>query len=355
MTRVPLLDRIGTTGRVAGFVLGLAAVFVAALGVGAVAGPDAPTAAAASGHGADPHGAMAGDGGRGGHDGHDAAAGEGTATASSAAALPGGLAVARDGYALRLASATSPAGRDVPVTFTITGPDGRAVTAYDVEHEKSLHLIAVRRDQTGFQHVHPTLAADGTWSTRLALTPGSWRLFADFTATGGAALTLGADLAVAGAFSPAAPSGEIRTARVDGYTVTLTGDLVAGRDARLALRVSKDGRPVADLDPYLGAYGHLVALRDGDLAYLHVHPDGEPGDGRTTPGPEVVFHAAVPSTGGYHLYLDFQHEGVVRTAAFVVTASVPPATASPRPSTTGPTTSTTTTTTGPGGSDGHGH
>jgi hypothetical protein len=350
VTRVPLLDRIGTTGRVAGFVLGLAAVFVAALGVGAVAGPDAPTAAAASGHDADPHGSMADVGSRGGHDGHDAAGGEGTATASSAAALPGGLAVARDGYALRVASATAPAGRDVPVTFTVTGPDGRAVTAYDVEHEKSLHLIAVRRDQTGFQHVHPTLATDGTWSTRLALTPGSWRLFADFKATGGEALTLGADLAVAGAFTPEPPSGEVRTARVDGYTVTLTGDLVAGRDARLALRVTRDGRPVTDLDPYLGAYGHLVALRDGDLAYLHVHPDGEPGDGRTTPGPEVVFHAAVPSAGGYHLYLDFQREGVVRTAAFVVTASEPSATATPRPSTT-----MTTTTTGAGGSDGHGH
>jgi hypothetical protein len=85
--------------------------------------------------------------------------------------------------------------------------------------------------------------------------------------------------------------------------------------------VSKDGKPVTDLQPYLGAYGHLVALRGGDLAYLHVHPDGTPGDGATDPGPEVVFYAAVPSAGTYHLYLDFQHNGVVRTAAFTVTAA----------------------------------
>lgn len=42
---------------------------------------------------------------------------------------------------------------------------------------------------------------------------------------------------------------------------------------------------VTDLKPYVGAFGHLVALRAGDLAYLHVHPDGAPGDGRTAPGP----------------------------------------------------------------------
>ena len=85
--------------------------------------------------------------------------------------------------------------------------------------------------------------------------------------------------------------------------------------------MKRDGEPVTDLDPYLGAYGHLVALRAGDLAYLHVHPDGTPGDGTTPPGPDVVFYAAVPSAGTYHLYLDFKHQGVVRTAAFTVRTS----------------------------------
>ena len=54
-----------------------------------------------------------------------------------------------------------------------------------------------------------------------------------------------------------------------------------------------------------------------------MHPDGTPGDGTTKPGPEVVFHADVPSAGIYHLFLDFQHRGVVRTAAFTVTTTAP--------------------------------
>jgi hypothetical protein len=57
-------------------------------------------------------------------------------------------------------------------------------------------------------------------------------------------------------------------------------------------------------------------LRDGDLAYLHVHPTGEPGDGRTDPGPDVSFGTTAPSAGSYRLFLDFRHGGVVRTAEF---------------------------------------
>jgi hypothetical protein len=108
---------------------------------------------------------------------------------------------------------------------------------------------------------------------------------------------------------------------VDGYTVELEGDLSAGAEAELSLRVSRDGRPVTDLQPYLGAYGHLVALREGDLAYLHVHPV-EPTDGTTpAPGPHVAFAATAPSPGSYRLFLDFRHGDTVHTAAFSVDAA----------------------------------
>jgi hypothetical protein len=296
---------MSTPVKVAGFFAALAAVFGIAMGVGNAVGPVAEPATV---H--DPeHQSEAS---------HDDAHGRAGPTTAATTALPGGLMTSQDGYTLRLADPQLPPGQASSVRFTITGPDGQAVTAYDVEHEKQLHLIAVRRDFTGFQHVHPELAPDGTWTTRLDLTPGQWRLFADFKAAGADALTLGTDLAVAGRYEPAPASGEVRTAEVDGYTVTLDGDLAPGSDARLTLAVSRHGEPVTDLQPYLGAYGHLVALREGDLAYLHVHPDGSPGDGATEPGPEVVFHAAVPSDGTYRLFLDFRHGDVVRTAAFTV-------------------------------------
>ena len=289
--------------RVAGFLLGVVAVFGMAYAVGGEVGPiGEPAEAHATEH------SSAGSG-------H----GAGTHSANGSTEIPGGLMVSSGGYTLDLQDSVAGAGRGQQIAFVIEGPDG-PVTSYDVEHEKRLHFIAVRRDFTGFQHVHPELAPDGAWTTSLDLTPGQWRVFADFKPTGGEALTLGSDLSVPGAVAAAPETPTTRVARVDGYDVSLTGHLVAGERSTLELDVRKDGRPVTDLQPYLGAYGHLVALRGGDLAYLHVHPGGEPGDGKTEPGPAIRFGAEVPSVGSYHLYLDFKHDGVVRTAQFAVSA-----------------------------------
>ncbi|MFD0205991.1 MULTISPECIES: hypothetical protein [Saccharothrix] len=265
----------------------------------------------------------------GGHDGTSGAEGTGHGddhsgtVAETAPDQPAGLASSRGGYTLTPTDTTLTTGTDY-FSFRILGPDGAAVTAFDVEHDKRMHLIAIRRDTSGFRHVHPEMAPDGTWTVPLDVPEaGSYRVFADFKPTGGEATTLGVDLNAAGAFEPRtfAPS---RVAEVDGYQVRLDGELVPGKSSPVKLTVTKDGEPVTDLQPYLAAYGHLVALREGDLAYLHVHPEGAPGDGKTPAGPEIAFVAQVPSAGGYRLFLDFQHAGVVRTAEFTVTTEGAP-------------------------------
>jgi hypothetical protein len=279
---------MNTPLKLTAFAAGLVAVFGAAVGIGSAVGPVGPEEPVAAGHD------MPAD------------------AVPEHTELPAkGLLVSQDGYTLDLAADTLPAGPATAMAFRILGPDGSAVTAFDENHDKELHLIAVRRDLTGFQHVHPDLAVDGTWTTSLDLTPGTWRLFADFVpAADGENRTLGADLAVPGEYEPAPVPAESRTAEVDGYTVTLDGDLRAGEESQLTLTVSRDGRPVPDLQPYLGAAGHLVVLRAGDLAYLHVHPDDD----------ALSFMTTTPAAGTYRLFLDFRHEDVVHTAAFTVAA-----------------------------------
>ena len=245
--------------KLAGFGLGLVATFGAALGIGTVVGPVRSVAELPAGE----HAMGAEPAGRHDDGGHEA----------SAADLPAGLAMSDRGYTLDLAARSLPAGAATPIEFRILGSTGEPVTRYDVDHDVDLHLIAVRRDLTGFQHVHPELGTDGVWRIPLALDPGAWRLFADFTPTDlGENLTLGADLAVAGELAPAPLPAPSTTAEVDGFTVVLTGSLEPGRESDLTLSVNRDGRPVTDLQPYLGAFGNLVVLRDGDLGYLHAHP-----------------------------------------------------------------------------------
>ncbi len=304
---------MNTTAKLSAYGAALALLVTGAYGVGTAVGP-LPTATATGGHGAMSGEAPAGAGAAGHGDSHS-----GT-VAATATDQPAGLASSRGGYTLAPTDPTLTPGTAETFSFRITGPDGAPVTAFDVEHDKRMHLIVVRRDTTGFQHLHPEMAPDGTWTVPLTVaSAGSYRAFADFAPTGGAATTLGVDLSAPGDFAPLRHT-ESRTARVDGYTVELAGDLVPGRASPVTLTVSRDGAPVTDLQPYLGAYGHLVALREGDLAYLHVHPEGSPGDGVTGAGPQVSFVAEVPSAGTYRLFLDFQHGGVVRTAEFTLGA-----------------------------------
>ncbi len=244
------------------------------------------------------------------------------ATMTAAQELPGGLQSTQEGYTLALGSSIPPAGPDVPLQFRILSPSGVPVKRYVETHEKLLHLIVVRNDLAVFQHVHPTLDANGTWTAPLNLTrAGDYRVFADFMPSGGPALTLGANLHVAGRYDPQPLPPPSATAEVDGFTVKLSGTPKSNEASMLTLSVSRNGKPVEDLQPYLGAYGHLVAVRASDLAYLHVHPMGGPGDGTTASGPDIVFHTTFPSRGAYRLFLDFQHGDVVRTAAFTVDVS----------------------------------
>lgn len=245
--------------------------------------------------------------GEGGHAGHDA-------TASSL-----GLGIASDGYQLTGVSAPSATGADGELSLTITGPDGEPVTDFETEHEKELHLIVVRADGQQFRHVHPEMDADGTWSIPWQWdAAGTYRVFADFVpAQGGEGITLSTTVQVPGDFETVAAEPTAQTS-VDGFDVAVTGDLVAGESSALTMTITRDGQPVTVLEPYLGAFGHLVALRDGDLAYLHVHPHGEAPQAGQTSGPEIVFEATAPTAGRYLLFLDFQVDGQVRTAPLVI-------------------------------------
>ena len=271
-------------------------------------------------------------GGHGGHDGEkeEPAGGHGGHDMAAAVATPGGLQVSERGYTLDLTTRhIAAAGERTELSFAITKDDtGRKVTAYRTEHGKQLHLIVASRDLTVYRHLHPVRAADGTWTTPVELPKaGGYRVFADFTPQSEKeGLTLGTDLSVAGTYAPRELPAPSATAEAgDGYEVRLDGKPVAGSASELTLTVERNGKPVKDLQPYLGSYGHLVALRSGDLAYLHVHPNGEPGDGSTKPGPGISFTATAPSTGTYRLFLDFRHEGKVHTAAFTVKAGSVPA------------------------------
>lgn len=218
--------------------------------------------------------------------------------APAAAALTGGLRI--------VTRAPAPAG-DGSFAFAIVDRRGRPVRSFDVEQARRLHLVVVREDLASFEHLHPVMAPDGTWSVQLRLpAPGVYRAYADFS-SGGASRTLSTALLAPGRYAPRPLAPAATSARTDGYDVALRA---RGRGV-LVFTVSRGGRPVADLQPYLGARGHLVAVRADDLAYAHVHPL----EGANAAG-EIAFAIAGAGSGIHRLFLEFRHAGRVHTAAF---------------------------------------
>jgi hypothetical protein len=277
---------VSAPARIGLFAIVLAAAFGGAFAAGAAIDPNVDVDRSA-------HGSKAADGGGHGDDHRaDASGAPGTAVPRRLV-LEGGRRFAR--------------GASDELVFRIVDRAGRAIEDFDVEHEREMHLLVARHDLTGYQHLHPRAIGNGRWAVAVRFPEsGPHRVFADF-ATAGASYMLHADVGVGGRYAarPLPPEATSASAG-DGYRVA-----VERSGGERSFTISEHGRPVDDVEPYLGARGHLVALREGDLAFQHVHPLD-----RATAGREIRFDVALPRAGGYRLYLQFKHAGEVRTAAF---------------------------------------
>jgi len=233
-----------------------------------------------------------------------------------------GLADTVNGYTLTLRTppaTTAPAS----ATFTITR-DGNTVTQFDPEQTKLMHFYLIRSDLTGFQHVHPSMQPDGTWTAPTKAVPaGDYRVYVQFMPhadAAGGALTVSTPVTVPGSAAAAAPlPAPAATTTVDGYTVALVGALTAGQEAPLAITISRSGQPVTDLQPFLDTYAHVTAIHQGDLAFAHLHPEGTVSGDQG--GPALTVHAQLPARGDYRMFIQFQTNNTLHTASITVTAS----------------------------------
>lgn len=228
-------------------------------------------------------------------------------------------------------------GRPVRLTFAIRHPETRAtVRSFATVHEKPFHLFIVSHDLEYYDHVHPEMHPDGSWTIDVTLPkPGHYKLFADFLPIGGTPQVVSqlliagdpGDLEAARAHLPSDAALQKTTGSVK-VSLTLPSDgLVAGRDEKLYYHIvdAKTGEPVTNLEPYLAAYGHTLVLSEDTLEYVHAHPvellaeDVNAAAG----GPDLTFKALLPKPGRYRLWTQLKRGGIVSTTRFTVTVASP--------------------------------
>jgi hypothetical protein len=209
-------------------------------------------------------------------------------------------------------------GETVDLTFAVKDPKtGRPVNHFELVHEKLMHMFIVSQDLDYFIHDHPVAAADGNfqYSARLPKA-GMYRVLADYYPSGGTPqLTAKTIFVPGGALRMArlaADSSPKHTDNMDVELATEPAEPIAGFKTMLFFRV----KPADGLEPYLGAWGHMLAASDDLIDLIHTHPFLANG------GPQIQFNVIFPRARTYRIWVQFQRKGVVNTAVFTVPVSV---------------------------------
>ena len=202
----------------------------------------------------------------------------------------------------------------------LTGQRVREMAAaFDTAHERLLHLFVVSRDFSFFAHLHPELQSDGSFVLRDFFFPfdGSYQLFADVAPRGAGSQVLSASLKVSGK-TALAKFADTDTADGLRFAVAAGQELTAKKTQVFAFRWQRtaDGAAADDLQPYLGALGHLMMIHADGQTVAHAHPDER--DAANGRAGKLAFLVRPPKPGNYYAWLEVQHEGRVKRARFLL-------------------------------------
>jgi len=203
----------------------------------------------------------------------------------------------------------------------------RPISSFATIHERLLHLFIIDRQLDFFRHVHPEQVSDGVFELRENIPPGQFMVIADFLPLSGRPQMLQRAIVTPGyrgTLFPEAPNltPDGSSEKEDhGVRVRLDATtLKAGKEATLkfTLTDARSNTPVSDLEPFLGAPGHVLLVNANLTESNHVHPE-EP----ATHGPVITFQPMMPAAGVYKLWLQFQRRGAISTVPFVLSVAGP--------------------------------
>lgn len=233
------------------------------------------------------------------------------------------------------------AGQQFTISYTLhEGGQPLTLNRLQITHERPMHLIVVSRDLSYFSHVHPEEKGGGRYSVTTTIPkPGPYLLFNEFVTEKGVVQYDRHEITVSGESAQGDAGGEAKLEPTLGH-VQQVGDLSTLLTAEavvvkrrvptiFVLDVSKGGRPVTDLEPYLAAAGHVVIISRDTTQFTHTHGeahdpakphthDGTTGSAHPLPpvrfGPQIEFtHTFNTQPGIYKIWVQFIHGGKVVT------------------------------------------
>lgn len=232
------------------------------------------------------------------------------------------------------------AGIPVSMTIRIKDREGKPLNNMEITHERVLHVVIVGQDLTTFAHIHPEDAGrdkekmlkTATFPLRYTFPKAGRYLFGlDFAAADNF-YTKTFSINVAGKPAMGEPKHDLSTEKYSGkYRIMLavsSKSIKAGDETTLKYMIEKDGKPVIDLNPYLGAAMHLAVVSNDLKQFIHAH-GVTPGESPTLQhhmhasppkrfGPEIDADVVFPKKGIYTIFSQVSHQGKVLLFDFTV-------------------------------------
>ena len=196
--------------------------------------------------------------------------------------------------------------------LSATGKNGERIRHFEYVHEKPIHLLIASADLVVFDHIHPALTADNYYDVSYSFpSGGTYHLWADYSLPGESPHVERFTITVPGGKPNPRPS------RSD-LDFLPSKPLRAGEDIEITLRF----KDTAALEPYLGAWAHVITISSDSKSFSHSHPlDAGPLHSHTMFGPpptEVRILTSFPKPGTYKMWAQFQRAGEVITQPFVL-------------------------------------
>ena len=200
--------------------------------------------------------------------------------------------------------------------------NGSVIEDFTIVHEKLMHLIVIKSDLTSYRHLHPEKRGNTFYQTITFPTEGVYNLYTEFQPENNVqGIAIGKQQVGLGSEEQASLAVTPLTRNFDDYQIALNPQEVGvGKTSYMtfSIRDSRTGQLITDLEPYLGAFGHLVIVSEDTKEYLHVHPSEEIRDTRRRGGPEVQFVTQFEEPGMYKVFFQFQRGGKVELAEYVI-------------------------------------
>lgn len=234
---------------------------------------------------------------------------------------------------IKLSSPTNvEVGKPSAVRFYLIGPGNVPVIPDQLHttHTEKLHALLLSSSFHDYQHEHPQPTENpGEYEfTFIPQHDGPYRMWLDVmpVATGRGEFPI-ADLRpiprpILKAPAPPAPITEVVSGKFRARLKLPEEGLSFGNVGAISVHLEENNSPLTRVEPLMGAFAHVVGFADDFQSILHIHPTGKMPEPGQLGGPRVDFQLRPLLPGWLRLYFQYQVDGELHLAEFIVPVTV---------------------------------